>query len=132
MQPIACGEAATACGRTYRCDCETCSEFPDYASRMQRERAVVVQGPNDEGTIGFTISYEDGRCRGVASPNSGADGSCHVIAQDESDVGGCHRSSDDPNAGRLSCGEAVTVCDGLAVRCACPADGGRPTVTAAD
>ena len=118
-----CGETVEVCGRASKCECEICSEVPDYATRMSRNRRATRTRPDENGSVVFSVSYDDGQCEGVANPHYGEDKLCHVSAWDDSQVGGCHRNTNEPGSRTFFCGESVTVCGGVEVRCEC-LDGG--------
>jgi hypothetical protein len=120
---IACNETAEVCGHAYHCECQTCSDAPDYATRMTRKRRAVYTPPHEDGIVLFTVSYEDGKCEGVADPHYGHEKLCMVSAWDNSHVGGCYRPTGDPATGTFDCDESRTVCGGVQLRCDC-FDGG--------
>jgi hypothetical protein len=128
---VACGEVRAACGETvevcsqaYRCDCETCSDVPDYASRMSQDRSFNLTGSSGWGGVDFKVTYDGGRCQGVGDPRYGGAKICMVSAWDDSDLGGCHRHMTDPGTGIFLCGDSKSVCGGVRVECDC-SDGGQ-------
>ncbi len=124
VESVGCGETADVCGRAYRCECQRCSDTPDYATRMTRKRQAVYSPPTYRAdTIFFSVAYEDGKCEGVAGTRYGDDEPCTVSAWDDSQVGGCYRHTTDPGTGAIACGASVTVCGGVELRCDCM-DGG--------
>ena len=127
---LKCGEVGKFCGRPYRCECQQCSDWPDYATRMQRGRREQRHGSE------ITIDYEGGECTAIANP--GTSGgiatsgrpflACDIGFFDESTVGGCRRCSSSDGV-VVQCGESLNACDGVVLSCECP-DGGDRYVSA--
>lgn len=119
-----CGQTVEVCGRPYHCDCEACSDVPDYPSRMTRDRYAVIQAPTASGNVMFTVSYEGGKCEGIASSHYGSSNLCMVSAWDDSHVGGCDRHVNDPGTGTFACSSSASVCGGVRAYCDC-SNGGQ-------